>query len=109
MIIISCSTDVLAGIALMNEPPETSLMKEKPRNIHTDHIVNWKLICYSYLWYGSLQSVGSFINYFIYMAERGNTRSVSTPVPVDYFGTNEAPFGFRAVQLSEFIAQVLDH
>ena len=60
-IIISCITDVAAGIALMHEPPETDIMLTKPRNVKTDRLVTGPLIFYSYMFYGNLQSLGSFI------------------------------------------------
>ena len=70
MILISCSTDVFAGIALTYEPAEKEILLEKPRDLSKSFLVDFKLIGYSYLFYGNLQSIGSFINYFIYMASK---------------------------------------
>jgi len=100
MIIISCTTDVCAGIALMNEPPETSILEEPPRDLKKSRLVTWRLICYAYLWYGNLQSVGSFINYFDYMAGRGNDRALPDPLPTDdSTGPYQYPAGYRPAQL----------
>jgi len=103
MIIISCGTDVLGGIALTYEKPETLLMFEPPRNIRTTRLVNLNLIAYSYIFYGTLESIGAFLNYFLYMGERGPTRLVPDPLPLidDYPALAEVsyPIGYTAEQL----------
>lgn len=103
MIIISCGTDVLGGIALTYEKPETLLMFEPPRNIRTTRLVNLNLIAYSYLFYGTLESIGAFLNYFLYMGERGPTRMVPDPLPLidDYPALADVsyPIGYTADQL----------
>lgn len=99
MIIISCSTDVLAGIALTNEAPEKSIMLEKPRDFKKERLVTPNLIVYSYLFYGTIQSVGSFINYFLYMSERGPTNELTGPLPSSYNGNITFPIGYLPGQL----------
>ena len=54
MIIVSCLTDVYAGIALMNEPPEGDILKNPPRDIHRAHLVIPPMVLYSYLFYGTM-------------------------------------------------------
>lgn len=99
MIMISCISDVFAGIALMSEPPEGAIMSKPPRDTKKTRLLDWKLICYSYLFIANVASLGAFINYFLYMANRGNTRAVPTPVPADDDGQRVFPAGYRANQL----------
>ena len=104
MIIISCGTDVLAGIALTYEQPETLLMFEKPRDIRNTRLVNFYLIGYSYLFYGTLECLGAFLNYFLYMSERGPTHIVPDPLPLvdDYPAVANVayPIGYTPGQLT---------
>lgn len=100
MIMISCISDVYAGIALMNEKPEQEIMLKQPRNIKTDRLFDLKLVLYSYLFYGNMISIGAFYNYFMFMAARGNTREItSATLPVDDDGERNFPIGYRADQL----------
>lgn len=78
---------------------EAEIMKDPPRDLKTSRLVNWQLICYAYLFYGTMQSVGSFINYFLYMSERGPTHEISGPVPYDDQGQYDFPVGYRPSQL----------
>jgi sodium/potassium-transporting ATPase subunit alpha len=98
MIIISCMTDVYAGVALTHEAPETSLMLDKPRNPKKTPLVSAALVMYAYLFYGTLQSVGSFFVYFLYMSERG-PHSAPNPIPADDDGTRVFPAGYLPLQL----------
>ena len=82
MIIISCITDVAAGIALMYEPAESDIMAAPPRNVATTRLVTAPLIAYGYLFYGTLQSIGSFIIWFVYLANRGSM-NLPNPLPAD--------------------------
>ena len=52
MIVISCMTDVYAGVALTKETPERSIMDEKPRDPVQQPLVTLSLVAYSYLFYG---------------------------------------------------------
>ena len=81
MIVICLMSDTAAGIALMCEAPEKSLMNESPRKI-SNHLVSWKLIAYSYLFMGNIQSIAAFYNYFTYMSERGPI-AAPDPLPID--------------------------
>ena len=84
MIIISCVTDVAAGVALTNELPERNIMLEPPRNVLLSPLVDLKLIAYSYLFYGNMQSLGAFFNYFHYMSNRGPTNMIIGSIPSNY-------------------------
>jgi len=101
MILISCMTDVYAGIALMNEPPETDIMRQPPRDIRKSHLLDYRLVVYAYLFYANLNSVGAFYTYFLYMAERGNTRALPDPIPGDdaSYNPSDLPAGYRLGQL----------
>ena len=55
-IIISCLTDVGAGIALMYEPAQGAIMKQPPRNVK-EHLVTPMLIAYGYMFAGNIASV----------------------------------------------------
>ena len=87
-----CATDVFAGIALTYEPAESSILAEPPRDLRTSNLVDLKLIGYSYLFYGTVQSIGSFIIYFMYMNERG-VHDVPSPIPLDDDGSRTFPAG----------------
>ena len=99
MIIISCMTDVAAGVALTNELPEKATMKEPPRDVKKSPLVDFKLIGYSYLFYGSMQSVGAFFNYFYYMSNRGPTNVISGAIPADDDGNRTFPIAYKPNQL----------
>lgn len=101
MIVISCVTDVCAGIALMHEDSESQIMKEKPRDLKKFPLVPPSLICYSYLFYGTLSSLASFTQWFVYMSNRGPTGLVSDPLPADDSAIDPSifPIGYTPSQL----------
>lgn len=101
MIVISCATDVFAGIALINEPAEKGIMLEKPRDLKNTRLVTVGMIIYSYLFYGTIESIGSFINYFLYMSERGPLNVITGPLPSMYNGNATFPIGYKPQQLIE--------
>ena len=80
MIVISCCTDVFAGVALMYEPPERDIMLEKPRDVRRVPLVPLSLIAYSYLFFGTLQSIASFGLFFQYLSSRG-PHTLPSPLP----------------------------
>ena len=87
MIIISCLTDVFAGVALTRERSEISLMTQSPRDLKKEPLVRLSLVAYSYLFYGALESVASFATYFLYMSNRGPHVAVvdeNSPFPLGY-------------------------
>ena len=91
MIIISCVTDVFAGVALTNELPEKLIMSVPPRDPVRSPLVCVRLMCYSYLFYGTLESIGAFTSYFWYMSSRG---------PIGEAGSRERyPIGYMPSQL----------
>ena len=98
MIIICCMTDVYAGVALTRETAEASMMTLPPRNLKTEPLVPWSLISYSYLFYGTLESIAAFAAYFMYMSGRG-PHIVPNPVPADDDGTRTFPAGYPPEEL----------
>jgi len=67
MVYVSCATDIAPALSMVNESPESDLMKRPPRNPHSEHIVDGKLIpIQSYFFLGNLIALGCFINYFYY-------------------------------------------
>jgi magnesium-transporting ATPase (P-type) len=71
----------MAGMVLMMEPAQADLMTEPPRDIKRERLVPLRLVAYSYLFYGMTQSVASFVTWFYYMASRGPTGILPTPLP----------------------------
>ena len=68
---IDLGTDMLPAISLAFEEGEENLMKKKPRNPETDHLINEKLIFLSYGQVGLIQAAAGFFTYFVIMAENG--------------------------------------
>lgn len=68
---IDLGTDMVPAISLAYEQPESDIMERKPRNAKTDHLVNSRLIGFSYLQIGVMQAVAGFFTYFSVMSEHG--------------------------------------
>jgi len=68
---IDLGTDMLPAVSLAFEESEENLMKKKPRNPETDHLINEKLIFLSYGQLGLIQAAAGFFTYFVIMAENG--------------------------------------
>ena len=68
---IDLGTDMLPAISLAFEESEENLMRRKPRNPDTDHLINEKLIFLSYGQLGLIQAAAGFFTYFVIMAENG--------------------------------------
>ena len=68
---IDLGTDMLPAISLAFEESEENLMRRKPRNPDTDHLINEKLIFLSYGQMGLIQAAAGFFTYFVIMAENG--------------------------------------
>lgn len=44
-ILICVVTDVLPALSLCYESPEADLLTRPPRNVKTDRLANWHLLC----------------------------------------------------------------
>lgn len=73
-------------------------MHKAPRNIKTQPLVVYQIVIYSYLFYGTLESIAAFFVYFLYMYERG-PHTLPNPVPTDDDGERTFPVGYTQSQL----------
>merc|ERR1719362_738773 len=62
---IDLGTDMLPAVSLAFEESEENLMKKKPRNPETDHLINEKLLFLSYGQIGLIQAAAGFFTYFV--------------------------------------------
>ena len=68
---IDLGTDMVPAISFAYENPELDIMERPPRNAKRDHLVNSKLISFSYLQIGMVQASAGFYTYFIMMNDYG--------------------------------------
>jgi Cation transporting ATPase, C-terminus len=68
----------------MNEPAESDLLTLPPRDIKRSRLVDWTLIGYAYMFYGNMESIAAFINYFAYMSNRGSNTPKDQGYPASY-------------------------
>jgi sodium/potassium-transporting ATPase subunit alpha len=68
---IDLGTDMIPAISFAYENPELDIMERKPRNSKRDHLVNTKLISFSYLQIGVVQAASGFYTYSIVMNDYG--------------------------------------
>jgi len=71
ILVIDLGTDLLPAISLAYEEAEEDVMKRRPRNPLTDHLLNDKVIFLSYGQLGLIQAAAGFFTYFVIMAENG--------------------------------------
>jgi sodium/potassium-transporting ATPase subunit alpha len=85
---IDLGTDIFPAISMAYEKPEWDLMKRPPRDVKKDRLLNVKLLSYSMLQLGIIQSFGGFYAYFFVMNEYGLPPSVLPRLDRDgRFGT----------------------
>ncbi|PWN25299.1 calcium ATPase [Jaminaea rosea] len=63
--------DIGPSLALINEKPESDLMKRKPRNVKKDRLADWKLLLQSYIFLGLPMTAMSFLQCFWLLERRG--------------------------------------
>lgn len=68
---IDLGTDMIPAISFAYENPELDIMLRHPRNSKRDHLVNTKLISFSYLQIGIIQASAGFYTHFIVMNDYG--------------------------------------
>jgi sodium/potassium-transporting ATPase subunit alpha len=68
---IDLGTDMIPAISFAYENPELDIMERFPRNSKRDHLVNTKLISFSYLQIGMVQASAGFYTHFIVMNDYG--------------------------------------
>ena len=71
IITIDIGTDLWPAISLAYEKAEADIMKRSPRNPHKETLVNYKLIMFTYIHIGVVQTIAGFTAYFITMAFHG--------------------------------------
>lgn len=84
MLCIDLGTDMLPAISMAYEPPESDIMKRKPRNAQRDHLVNAKLLSFAYLQMGIIEFFAVMYAYFVTMGDFG-FRPVLLLNKADYF------------------------
>eukprot|EP00344_Euplotes_crassus_P005805 CAMPEP_0196998080 /NCGR_PEP_ID=MMETSP1380-20130617/3549_1 /TAXON_ID=5936 /ORGANISM="Euplotes crassus, Strain CT5" /LENGTH=1183 /DNA_ID=CAMNT_0042414523 /DNA_START=32 /DNA_END=3583 /DNA_ORIENTATION=- len=68
---IDLGTDMIPAISFAYENPELDIMLRHPRSAKRDHLVNTKLISFSYLQIGIIQASAGFYTHFIVMHDYG--------------------------------------
>jgi sodium/potassium-transporting ATPase subunit alpha len=71
MVAICVGTDLAPAIALAYENAEQDIMKRPPRLPKLDHLVTLKLLGYSYLLVGFIQTCAGLLTYFMVMNDFG--------------------------------------
>ena len=71
MLAICIGTDLYPAISLAYERPESDIMNRLPRSPKRDHMVNMRLMSYTYLQVGWMQALSGMIVYFIVMNDYG--------------------------------------
>ncbi|CAD5207829.1 unnamed protein product [Bursaphelenchus okinawaensis] len=71
ILLIDVGTDLWPAISLAYEEAENNIMKRPPRNPEHDRLVNYRLLSFTYLQIGVIQSLAGFTTYFVVMAENG--------------------------------------
>jgi magnesium-transporting ATPase (P-type) len=102
MVAICVGTDLAPAIALAYENAELDIMKRPPRHPKMDHLVTGKLLAYSYLNIGIIQSFAGMLTYFLVMNDYGikifttfflNLREGYFPNATDVYDPNQPNFG----------------
>merc|ERR1711871_1211347 len=73
---IDLGTDMVPAISMAWENAEADIMKRKPRNAKTDHLVTNKLVCFAYLQIGIVQATAGFYAWMTILADYGFVPSV---------------------------------
>jgi sodium/potassium-transporting ATPase subunit alpha len=71
ILIIDLGTDIVPAISFAYENPELDIMERFPRNSKRDHLVNAKMISYSYLQIGMIQGGAGFFTYWYVLNDYG--------------------------------------
>lgn len=95
ILVIDLGTEIMPAISLAYEEAEADIMRRKPRNVKTDHLVSFPSLFYAYLQAGIIEAAGAFVVYYFILHSYGLELSelVSTP---DYFVTGAQPFLTRS-------------
>lgn len=75
ILVVDLGTDILPAISYAYESAESDIMKTAPRNRHTDKLVTWQLISFSYLQVGVIQAFAAFTVFFHVLNQNGFSTS----------------------------------
>jgi sodium/potassium-transporting ATPase subunit alpha len=105
MVLICIGTDMAPAISLAYEKGELDIMERMPRNPQKDHLVSKKLLAFSYMAVGWLESVCCMFTYFYVLNDYGipfntvlflnsnvgyhpNSGDIYNPIDPNYGNTN---------------------
>src|SRR4051794_3361766 len=71
MIVICVGTDIAPAISLAYENGELDIMERMPRNAKRDHLVTGKLIAFTYMQFGIIETGAGMFTYFYVMNDYG--------------------------------------
>ncbi|CAI2369776.1 unnamed protein product [Moneuplotes crassus] len=71
ILVIDIGVNIIPSISFAYENPEHNILLNKPRNLKHDHLINSKLISFSYLQIGVIQAFAGLYTYFIVMNDYG--------------------------------------
>jgi len=71
ILFIDLCTDMIPAISFAWEATESDLMKQRPRRLGVDRLVDARLISFSYLQIGVIQALAGFMTYFYVMNDHG--------------------------------------
>ena len=71
ILLIDLGTEMVPAISFAYESAESDIMLKRPRSNKYDHLVNAKLISFSYLQLGMIETAGCMFTYFFVMNDYG--------------------------------------
>lgn len=71
ILLIDLGTDMIPAISIAYEVPEPNIMLWKPRSHKYDWMVGTKLIAWSYLYIGEIETYAGFYSYFVVLNDYG--------------------------------------
>ena len=71
MLVICIGTDMVPAVSLAYENAELDIMQRMPRSSKMDHLVNGKLIVFSYMINGTIESFAGMFTYFYVFNDYG--------------------------------------
>ena len=72
VLLIDLGTDVWTGVAMAYEKAEDNLLNRAPRDIEKNPLVSWRMVIYSYLHIGIVQTLGCFLAFQQILYDNGN-------------------------------------
>jgi len=68
---IDLGTELAPAISLAYEKGESDVMERKPRDVTKDHLVNGRVVSYSYLQAGVIETMACYFAFFVVMGNHG--------------------------------------